>query len=444
MTQPARTSKCTDYSCGQHGVEGDTFDPARHCWICFGAARHPGMAEKLGRKPLFSMWLAEQPDRPAPPPPAPPAPDTEPCFYRGRELTGPERMARGLDHAKAWALCDHPKKPLGEAVCPCMGCGPACPGYREESLPPAVAKMVLPRDLRPHIWRGGVLQIWTTRACDRSCYGCTQGSNLAGKPGFITPDQFKIAVDSLTDYFGVVGIFGGNPAIHPQFDDLCTILRGAIPWEQRGLWCNHPKGKGATARITFNPAVSNLNVHESQEAWDEFSRDWPECRPFLKGLDSDSRHAPPFVAMQDVIPDEAERWKLIQDCDVNRNWSAMICVFRGELRGFFCELAAAQAMLHQDEPDYPDTGVPITPGWWKQGMKAFEHQVRKHCHECGVPLRGHGALANGGPCEQVSATHAGIYRPKRAGRPVEMVTDLIQLGSPLQRATDYIENGAIQ
>ena len=303
--------------------------------------------------------------------------------------------------------------------------------------------MVMPSDKRP-VYRGGVLQIWITNACDRSCFNCTQCSNLAGKPRFMTPDQFRLAASSLKDYFGVVGVFGGNPTLHPRFEDICRDLRAAIPWEQRGLWSNHPKGRGRTAAITFNPAFSNLNVHQSQEAHDEFARDWPECRPYLKGLDSDSRHSPPFVAMKDVIPDEAERWRLIQGCDINKDWSAMICVFRGQLRGFFCELAASQAMLHQDEPDYPDTGVPITAGWWKQGQAAFAEQIKKHCHECGVPLRGHGALANDeSGTEQVSGTHAAAYKPKRPGRRVEVVTGLIQLGRPLTKATNYIENGAI-
>lgn len=375
-------------------------------------------------------------------------------------------------------------------------------------------KMVAPRDKRPHVWRGGVLQIWVTRACDRACFGCTQCSNLAGKPEFITVDQFKVAVESLRGYFGVIGMFGGNPVLHPQFDELCSVLRGSVPWEQRGLWSNHPKGKGRTAAITFNPAHSNLNVHESQEAYDEFARDWPECIPYLKGLDSDSRHSPPFVAMRDVLKrpcpdcsgnswkngrdgicqtcddsglvyDKEQAWGLIQQCDVNRNWSAMIGVFRGQLRGYFCELAASQAMLHQwDSEDcrdcggsgykpmqygphsgepypcfdcgpadgygpefgkqwsYPDTGVPVVPGWWNKGIDAFLHQAEKHCHECGIPLKGYGALANSGPTEQVSATHAAVYNPKRM-RPVELVTELIQLGK-LTRVTDYIENGSIK
>lgn len=58
------------------------------------------------------------------------------CTLRGRELTGPEREAAGLDHGRRWALCLHPEKPLGQHVCPCMGCGPNCRGYDDGSPPP--------------------------------------------------------------------------------------------------------------------------------------------------------------------------------------------------------------------------------------------------------------------------------------------------------------------
>ena len=302
--------------------------------------------------------------------------------------------------------------------------------------------MKSPQDRRPTIWRQGVLQIWVTRACDKACFHCTQGSNLKGKPGMITPDQFEKACDSLQNYFGVVGMFGGNPTMHPQFETLCEIMRAKIPFEQRGLWCNHPRGKGKAARITFNPNYSNLNVHQDQEAWDEFKRDWPECAPHLKGLDQDSRHSPPYVAMKDVIENEEERWNLIGKCDVNQYWSALIGVFRGELRGWFCEIAGAQAMLHQNNPEYPDTGAEVVPGWWDKPISAFETQVRHHCHDCGIPLKGYGQLANGGIAEQVSKTHLEIYQPKRTSRPIELIESLVQLNGNVPKATDYIENGA--
>src|SRR5690242_2039949 len=64
------------------------------------------------------------------------------------------------------------------------------------TMHPIPSTMKSPRDIRP-VWRGGVLQIWVTRACDLACTHCTQGSNLAGKPGMMTPDQFEEACKSL-------------------------------------------------------------------------------------------------------------------------------------------------------------------------------------------------------------------------------------------------------
>lgn len=322
----------------------------------------------------------------------------------------------------------------------------------------AIQKMIPPGAVRPGKWRGGVIQIWVTRACDKSCFGCTQGSNLAGNPGMITPENFELAVKSLRGYFGVVGIFGGNPAMHPQFSLLCEILAAHIPRKQRGLWCNNPLGHGAKMRATFNPDVSNLNVHLDAAAYDEFKRDWPESRPV--GLRDDSRHAPPYVAIQDVIENEGERWDLISNCDINKHWSAMIGQFRGQVRAWFCEIAGAQAMLHQHEADYPDEGLHIgsdglthhvwtegtrihdeTTQWWKLPMSAFREQVRKHCMECGVPLRGYGELAcSADGTEQYSRTHASVFKPKRKERNVELVQLRTQLGPSLSLMTDYLGN----
>lgn len=302
-------------------------------------------------------------------------------------------------------------------------------------LPPT---MVSPRDRRKQVWSGGVLQVGITRACDKACFGCTQGSNLGGKPAMMTPDQFETAMKSLEGYFGVVGVFGGNPCLNKHFEEICEIMREYVPFKRRGLWCNKLFGKGHIARATFNPSVSNLNVHMDREAYDEFRRDWPEARPF--GLEADSRHSPPFVAMQDVIDDEEERWRLIGNCDVNQNWSAMIGLIRGELRGFFCEVAYSMSALHENDPAWPDTGLLVVPGWWNQPMSAFDAQVRWNCHRCGVPLRGYGDLAVNGTKEQTSQTHLPIYKPKQRGREVEVVSSREQLGKPLGTATHYLQN----
>ena len=56
-----------------------------------------------------------------------------PCVHLGDELSGAEREAHGLNHAKKWSRCENPSKPLGEFVCPCKGCGRWCRGYMEDT-----------------------------------------------------------------------------------------------------------------------------------------------------------------------------------------------------------------------------------------------------------------------------------------------------------------------
>ena len=299
-----------------------------------------------------------------------------------------------------------------------------------------IPRMNLPRDLRGN---RKIFQIWTTRACDKCCFGCTQASNLAGRPGFMTPAQFEKACLSLQDYPGVIAMFGGNPCMHPQFEELCEIMRNTVPKLQRGIWTNNLLGKGKACRKTFHPSACNINVHLDKDAAEEIRKTWPAMRGKIKGEDVDSRHPPPFVAIQDVVHDEQDMWAQIATCDINKKWSAMIGVFRGELRGWFCEVAGAQSILHQDNPEYPDTGVPVVYGWWKDGMEAFQQQILKHCPECGIPLRGKGQLAVGGDLEQVSRTHAAIYRPKRP-RTVELVTRLEQLGGTVKDVCAYTGN----
>jgi Radical SAM superfamily len=324
-----------------------------------------------------------------------------------------------------------------------------------------LSKMVEPGRYRPTKFGGGVIQILITRTCNLSCFGCTQGSNLGGKPMIMTPDQFEIAVKSLKGFHGVTGIFGGNPATSPHFVEICSILRKHVPREQRGLWCNDPVNEenARAMRETFNPRVSNLNCHLVSGAMDRFKKWWPESMPF--GVDRDSRHAPVFLAMRDVIPDEGARWDLISRCTINQHWSALVGVFRGQVRAWFCEVAGAQAMLHENEPDYPDTGVRLNEDgsyeydgdvyvqrspepWYKLPMTAFKKQVRKHCHECAVPLNGYGELSQATDgTEQTSETHAGIYKPKKKDRKVEIVTDLVQLGTKrVGRVIDYLQNGS--
>ena len=179
-----------------------------------------------------------------------------------------------------------------------------------ETLNPAVNSLTAPGQRRPGIMLGGILQIMVGRGCDKSCFGCTQGSNLSGKAPWMSVDHFDEACQSLDGYFGVIGLFGGNACLHPRFDDLCRIMQSHFPRAQRGIWTNNLNGHGAVCRQTFDPAHSNLNVHLDSEAADEIRRDWPEATRFIKGDQLDSLHGTPWVSPTDLGVPEEDRWQL--------------------------------------------------------------------------------------------------------------------------------------
>lgn len=56
----------------------------------------------------------------------------EACRFLGRILTDDEKADRDLYQLRDWRFCEHPTKPLGEAVCGCRGCGKKCSGYKAE------------------------------------------------------------------------------------------------------------------------------------------------------------------------------------------------------------------------------------------------------------------------------------------------------------------------
>lgn len=284
---------------------------------------------------------------------------------------------------------------------------------------------------------GVVIQIKITTYCDLDCRACTAAVGLLKKhkaQWHMTPDQFRAAVRSLKGFPGMIGIFGGNPCISPHFEEICAIFREEVPdITRRGLWSNRLFGHGETCRQTFYGPHSNINVHRNTQAFEEIRRDWPEAKPF--GERHRSWHGSWWTAMSDLIPDEAERWKLIENCYVNQTWSAEITLIQNQLRGFFCEFAATQAEF-EALAGRPDLGLPIEPGWWNHNIQHYAEQVRKYCHACGAPLNPRKVEDLSKDAEDFTATHAPIFLSVngRASRQVNSL-DEIQSGAP---ATHYI------
>lgn len=299
--------------------------------------------------------------------------------------------------------------------------------------------MKAPGAERARIWRGGVLQVKVTNACDLDCKNCSVGVGIAKKlkrQFLMKPEQFRTALRSLKGYPGVIGMFGGNPCIHPRFPELCDIFVNEVPDKtQRGLWSNNLFGHGKLCRDTFYGPHSNINVHESREAWAELERDWPEATRLRSGLSAPSMHGPVFGAMTDLGVPEAEMWERVAHCYVNQTWSAEITVVNGTLSGYFCEIAATMAELSGDDSE----GVDVVPGWWRKSMREFVHQVEAYCTKCLVPLNPRKVDAKSKAPEEYTKAWAPVLMSVK-GRPMKQVGSLAEIagGEP---ATKYLPAG---
>jgi hypothetical protein len=188
----------------------------------------------------------------------------------------------------------------------------------------------------------------------------------------------------------LVGIIGGEPLLHPQFPDIVDIMLEHVPRVgNRGLWTSkdwkndeHPKWG------PMRPQVERLVGHHDKlgrgtngkKGWLNWNMHLAEMRV---------QHQPVLAASRDLVPNPVERWKLIENCWLQRSWSPSITP-----NGFyFCEVAAALDEVIGDKSH----GLPIEPGCWegdldfitarggiRQPTGKFAEQVEWACQQCGV------------------------------------------------------------
>ena len=211
--------------------------------------------------------------------------------------------------------------------------------------------------MRP-LYEMEIIQIDVTNACVNSCSNCTRLIGHHRKPFFMDFDTFCNAVDSLADFPGIVGMIGGEPLLHPNFEEMARYMAEKLPNpKQRGLWSTIPKGNKYGSIIKEVFGTQYFNDHTAKNIL----------------------HQPVLVAAEDAVKDKDEMWELIDNCWVQNMWSASITP-KG---AFFCEVAASFDMLF-DGPG----GWPVEPDWWKRGVDDFAEQKNRACPRCGcaIPL----------------------------------------------------------
>jgi len=168
-------------------------------------------------------------------------------------------------------------------------------------------------------------------------------------------EQVKAALETVVDYPKMVGIMGGEPLLHPQFNEICEEATSKVPRERLGLWTCLPKGKEA-----YGPLIANtfgnifINDHSRKDIY----------------------HAPILIGMREITLDMKRAWVEIDKCWVQNCWSASINPYGA----YFCEVAASLALLFQEKED----AWPVTSDWWMKTPKDFTAQMERFCPRCGM------------------------------------------------------------
>jgi len=205
----------------------------------------------------------------------------------------------------------------------------------------------------------GTIQIEVTNSCMLECCHCTRFCGHHTDIFFAKLGDIANAIDSLDGFGGIIGLMGGEPMLHPQFTEICRLFRQKIPnRRQRGLW---------TAGIYWDKYREDIKAtfDEDKIVYNDHSNP------------TTGKHQPLLVAIDEVMHDKALMWKMIDNCWINKRWSASITP-KG---AFFCEVAAAQDWLF-DGPG----GWPVEPGWWKKEVAECREQMERYCINCSACL----------------------------------------------------------
>jgi hypothetical protein len=199
------------------------------------------------------------------------------------------------------------------------------------------------------------VQIEITNACPINCSNCTRFCGHQ-KPYFMSLNLVEQCLQSMKDYPKMIGIMGGEPLLHPKFEQICKMAGQHFEPRQLGLWTSLPEGKEKYRNViceTFGHIFVN-----------DHSRD-------------DIYHAPILVASEDIVPDMRDLMFIADKCWLQNAWSACM----NPKGAWFCEIAGALSIL-LDGPE----GWPIEHKWWLKTPLYFRSQAEWACPKCGVCL----------------------------------------------------------
>lgn len=239
-----------------------------------------------------------------------------------------------------------------------------------------------------------IIEIDITNACIHQCSNCTRFCGHHKTPYFMEWEMFKKSVDSLLEYGRCIGMMGGEPTLHPQFERFARYLAEVYPGQHHVPSSNQPLPVFSNYIRDKNYLQHEcLNRHKGPGLMSATSKRYFQHFDLIQKLfsyqsindhNNPSLHQPVLVSRKDLgIPDE--KWFPMRDnCFFQNQWSASITP-KG---AFFCEVAGSLDMLFNGPG-----GWKVEPGWWRRTPDEFGDQLQ-WCELCGGALFQQGRLAS--------------------------------------------------
>lgn len=200
-----------------------------------------------------------------------------------------------------------------------------------------------------------------TNVCRKGCVYCTRFDRHLGPNKYsMSLDQIENALIAYKGWPSNIGIMGGEPQFHPNFDKVCSLIQTYAPRNKVILF------------TSINPQTSK---------WSNIIRDTffhYEYHPHTEEQEKTYEHQPLTISIKDAVKDFGIRSRLINDCWVQRKW----CPSVTNDGAFFCEIGAGIAKLQGI------LGWVVEEGWWERTHASFGYQLEL-CQLCGmaIPMR---------------------------------------------------------
>lgn len=204
-------------------------------------------------------------------------------------------------------------------------------------------------------------QIEITNHCDRSCLYCSRYNRHLREDQRYHMDigYLEMALNSLENWPNKIGIIGGEPILHPQFEECCKLIQTKFPKEKMGLWTS-----GGEKWEGYRDIVADTFGFVAYNEHNNFQKE--NCR-----------HQPLTLAISDLVMDVDLMMRLIDDCWVQRTW----CPTINPNGAYFCEVAGALDYILDGI-----SGFNLQKNWWAKNVEDFKDQIVLNCFFCGMAL----------------------------------------------------------